>query len=127
MPKKTQTPARPDAPATPQTPGSEARSESVELKYKFHDATRFQPQIGVVTQEVDDQAVISDPLTDRYFRLNESARSIWKQACAGNEFAGIVEEIAAEFDISEEIAEKACGLALSHFVSTGLIVHSTNK
>lgn len=69
----------------------------------------------------DEESVLLDLSTRRYFTLNPTGVLIWERVCAGDDIEGIVDAVTASFEIDPSSALPYIELFLSSLEKEGLI------
>ncbi|HEY7876654.1 MAG TPA: PqqD family peptide modification chaperone, partial [Gemmatimonadaceae bacterium] len=65
-------------------------------------SARLVPPCHVLAATQGEETVLLDVERGRYYALNEVGSRIWSLVCEGVPFAGIVERLRAEYDVSPE-------------------------
>lgn len=81
----------------------------------------YQPNPNVVSTTLDEEAVLLDLDTRRYYSLNETGALIWSLLADDASIEEITEAITAEFDVSEEDARAHTERLLGELAEEGLI------
>ncbi|HEV2179539.1 MAG TPA: PqqD family protein [Gemmatimonadaceae bacterium] len=68
-----------------------------------------------------DQTVLLDIERGQYYALNEVGSRVWTMICEGVPFAGIVDRICAEYDVTREHGERDAALLLRQLLDASLI------
>jgi len=136
MPKPPKPPRTPRTPKLPRSRASGPRSASVTRhketirrssdESRFRASTVFYPQIGVVMSQIDDEAVIADPLLHRHFRMNGTGVFLWQHAMEGKTLSQIAAVLENEYEIGQSKAREVAEAFLGELVENGLLVNSTN-
>lgn len=79
--------------------------ESVE---KYKSTTKFQITIGYNYQELDDELVIYDLLTDRGFRMNPTGKFIWEKLGKEIPLGEVADQLAVQFKVGKRKAFEVC-------------------
>jgi hypothetical protein len=65
------------------------------------DSTRYAPIPEVITQHVEQQLLLLDMRTNRFYELNRTASRFWDHLTAGNARAQIEEQLLQEFAVDQ--------------------------
>jgi len=71
------------------------------------DSTRFEPAKDIVFTALEDEVVILNLKTRRYFGLNESGVLIWQAVQTGKDVAEMIAAMAEVYDVTPEDAREA--------------------
>ena len=75
----------------------------------------------VLAAHLGDDAVLLDLKAKRYYRLNETAASVFKALESGQGRDGAIARLVAEFDVDEAEATRAVDSLLGDLASRGLV------
>jgi hypothetical protein len=75
----------------------------------------------VLAAHLGDEAVLLDLNAKRYYRLNESAASVFKALESGEGRNGAIARLLAEFDVDEAEATRAVDAVLGDLAARGLV------
>ena len=81
----------------------------------------YQPSPNVVSTTLDQEAVLLDLDTRRYYSLNETGARIWELLADDQSLDAIAEAITTEWDVSEENARAHVERLLSELEEEGLV------
>jgi hypothetical protein len=76
----------------------------------------------VLAAHLGDDAVLLDLNAKRYYRLNETAASVFKAVESGEGRNGAIARLLAEFDVDEAEATRAVDALMNELASRGLVV-----
>lgn len=81
----------------------------------------YQPSPNVVSTTLDEEAVLLDLDTRRYYSLNETGARIWELLADDQSLDAIAEAITTEWDVSEENARAHVERLLAELEEEGLV------
>ena len=76
----------------------------------------------ILFQEMDGESVLLDLTNEQYFGLNEVGTRIWQLLSEKSETAGVLSQLAGEFDADEDVLRRDLALLLNELETGGLIV-----
>ena len=85
------------------------------------DIPPLRPAPTVLAAGFDDETVLLDLASKRYFQLNASGAAIWDALAAGCDRAGVVETLVTEFDVAAAEAETAVDAFVATLRARGLL------
>ena len=78
----------------------------------------------VLVAHLQGEAVLLDMDTKRYYRLNDTAASIWRALEECERFPGIVNRLCQEFEVAHDDAQREAERVVSDLVERGLLVET---
>lgn len=87
----------------------------------FADNARFAVPPHVFVQTVDDESVLLDTVTERYFGLNDVGAVFLDGVSSDLGFGAIVEKITSEFDVDADQATSDLGELARSMIEAGLL------
>ena len=87
---------------------------------------RTNPNVVATTLD-DDESVLLDLNTRRYYSLNETGTRIWEHLVDGAGLTEIAARLTEEYDVSEAEAQEHIEALLSELKSEGLVEELTKK
>ena len=81
--------------------------------------TRFPESVSVCT--VDDELVLLDSRSGKYFGLNAVGRRVYELLAENNSRSQIVEALLAEFDVEEAVLSKDVSAFIADLSARGLV------
>jgi hypothetical protein len=97
-------------------------------KSGFRPTTIFQVQLGVMFSETEEETIIADLLSNRYFRVNATGAYIWRKAKTETKtFSDVVENLSEEYKLDPKVAEEVVQGFLEDVVEAGLLVSSGDR
>jgi hypothetical protein len=103
-------PEPPEASSMASEPAQQRVREERVQTWKSDDAqnisasSKFEPTLGIDEIKIDDELLVIDPLSERYFRLNPTGVFIWQTVCQGGDLASVAKAIADHFHLENERA-----------------------
>jgi len=85
------------------------------------DTTRFEPAKDIVFTALEDEVVILNLKTRRYFGLNESGVLIWQAVQTGKDVAEMTSSMAEVYDVTAEDAREAVVTFCQELLDAGLL------
>lgn len=85
------------------------------------DATVVSRREDVIAERVLDETVILDPQSDRYVRLNVSARSLWEALAQPRTLQALADGLVAEFGIEQPRARVDAATFVGDLVERELV------
>lgn len=85
------------------------------------DATVVSRREDVIAERVLDETVILDPQSDRYVRLNTSARSLWEALAQPRTLQALADGLVAEFGIEQPRARADAATFVGDLVERELV------
>lgn len=82
---------------------------------------RMVPDPSVARREINDQVFALTPATWELHQLNEVATRIWELAESRPLVSEVIDALAKEYEVSEEVLEKDCLAFVSVLVEKGLV------
>jgi hypothetical protein len=87
--------------------------------------TIFQARLGVESTETDNETIIGDLLSNRYFRVNSTGAFLWRIARSDAPLAQIVSAFSKEYGVEKELAYREVKEFLIAMVHAGLLTHTS--
>ncbi len=75
----------------------------------------------MLTADLEDEAVLLDLTSKRYYRLNPTAAAVWRRLQAGDDLDAVVRHLTAEFAVDTATAEDAVSDLVAGLLEGGLI------
>jgi hypothetical protein len=75
----------------------------------------------VLTAHLDDETVLLNMATKRYFHLNGTGQSVWLLLESGSDVDAMTTHLCKEFDVDRETASAEVQLLLQEFVDFGVV------
>jgi hypothetical protein len=82
---------------------------------------RFHPSHDVLAAHLDGEAVLLDLSSKRYFRLNTTGATIWRELEAGRSTQEIADTLVSRFDVDQTMATDAVENLLAELAERGLL------
>jgi hypothetical protein len=114
-----------DTPQTPSPPVQGNRGAYSVQEQKFEPATIIQVRVGVSSSSLDDETIVADGLSNRFFRLNKTGSFIWNQIATEARFVDLWKCLREEYGLEDIAAGEALSLFLADLIDAGLVVAST--
>ena len=76
---------------------------------------------NVIFRDLDDEMIIMDMNSGKYFGLNETGARIWSLLNENQKIKDIIEKLSDEYDITKEQCEKEVKKFISTLLEKGLI------
>ena len=81
----------------------------------------YRPTQGVHARKFGEELVLLDLTGGVYFSLNAVGAAIWEALCAGTSELDLPSAVAAQFEVSVEVARAEAGNFVDELVQAGLI------
>ena len=85
------------------------------------DEISYQVPADVLVAHLQGEAVLLNMDTKRYYRLNETAASIWRALERNERLPGIVNLLCHDFEVSRDEATRETKRVVTDFVRCGLL------
>ena len=89
------------------------------------DETIFQGRLGVDSTETDNETIVGDLLSNRYFRVNSTGSFLWRIARSEGSLAQIVSAFSEEYHIDKDLSHREVKEFLVAMVRAGLLTHTS--
>ncbi len=86
----------------------EQSQENIQSEQPLAPTSKFQFTIGYNYQEIDNEVLIYDLLSDRSVRINATGKYIWDRLGKGETLADISNQFSRDYKIGKEEAFKIC-------------------